>query len=979
MSWEDRARTGYIGKSKDHRGHLFFVTRIVTMKLVPYRHQEQALATTIENGFESGTHAHATGSGKSLIGHLIVREFGRRFPGQLMIWLCEQVDVVAQTFAKASAREGLLICDLVNKKPRDWWHGVQSALCWNKPVLMIVNRAFLVSRKRYENMSCPIGLVVHDECHTAAGDTTKEFYRWAKEANPRMKVIGLSATPPAEDEGACPELSNVLTRFSIYDAAMSGVIVPLRMAWCDSAKQNLSIMDMAEITLAMAEKHAIRKIIVWCGTIDFCFSAAEEWSELFDGFLISVDTSRKSEQWASFQEFMACDKGVLFCAAKHKEGSDIPGLGMGVFIDGVEERGSTVFVQCAGRVLRRSTDGSHKPYGLLLDLKARDGLELCDRVGEFLQLPAGSMPWTQASDVVAGTIVNSLTLTYVPPDSVIGARAADEPVPDLRTLFVRLCPDTDVYRDRLEREMKLMEEHKMTDQLTRAIEVLRLAGDDVPHVTRGSCGSSLVCYLLGISHVDPVLHGICFSRFLNEFRSSLPDIDFDFPHNQRADIFLRMAIRWPGTVARISNHVHFHEKSALREALRRNGLKGNVAALEMTKYVNSLPRRKREAVKRDAKKLEGDFNCYSLHCGGVVYYPNGIPKEDLLPGKQGNLLAQVKLDKRDVAGVGHFKIDILSSRALSQLVYAMKLAGCPDLDLSNPPFTEAMVTALATGDNIGVTLAESPLCRDEFKRRKPKSVNDISECLARIRPAARQSKVDIVYDDDAIHIIQKALQCTEAEADAFRRGLAKRDTAAMNAVKRRLGARRCKKLADDLGSLSLYGFCKAHAMSYAQLVTWLVWCKTEYPIEFWAGALDSCQSSYRPWVHMWEAHKAGLDALSTDYGRNSGSIYSEARRRRFIDLDVWSQLRTHWYWDVRRGFIPDCFCKEIPVRAGGTKIKLRGVVASHRKLSDTSLAITIGTGDRYVDTIANFRGFHGGVRIAEGWVAPDGKATLRYS
>jgi hypothetical protein len=130
---------------------------------------------------------------------------------------------------------------------------------------------------------------------------------------------------------------------------------------------------------------------------------------------------------------------------------------------------------------------------------------------------------------------------------------------------------------------------------------------------------------------------------------------------------------------------------------------------------------------------------------------------------------------------------------------------------------------------------------------------------------------------------------------------------------------------------------------------------------------------------MWEAHKAGLDALSTDYGRNSGSIYSEARRRRFIDLDVWSQLRTHWYWDVRRGFIPDCFYKETPARAGGVKIKLRGVVASHRKLSDTSLAITIGTGDRYVDTIANFRGFHGGVRIAEGWVAPDGKATLRYS
>ena len=84
------------------------------------------------------------------------------------------------------------------------------------------------------------------------------------------------------------------------------------------------------------------------------------------------------------------------------------------------------------------------------------------------------------------------------------------------------------------------------------------------YLLRGSCGSSLVCYLLGISHIDPVKFNICFSD-LNEFRSSMPDIDYDFPHNQRADIFLEY-IRWPGTVARIGNHVHYHEKSKL-EAL----------------------------------------------------------------------------------------------------------------------------------------------------------------------------------------------------------------------------------------------------------------------------------------------------------------------------------------------------------------------------------------------------------------------------
>ena len=58
--------------------------------------------------------------------------------------------------------------------------------------------------------------------------------------------------------------------------------------------------------------------------------------------------------------------------------------------------------------------------------------------------------------------------------------------------------------------------------------------------------------MLGLSHVDPVKHNICFSRFLNEYRDSLPDIDFDFPHSGRAAIFSGWPsgglVKWPGLV-----------------------------------------------------------------------------------------------------------------------------------------------------------------------------------------------------------------------------------------------------------------------------------------------------------------------------------------------------------------------------------------------------------------------------------------------
>ena len=91
-----------------------------------------------------------------------------------------------------------------------------------------------------------------------------------------------------------------------------------------------------------------------------------------------------------------------------------------------------------------------------------------------------------------------------------------------------------------------------------------------------------------------------------------------------------MAIKWPGKIARISNHIHYHEKSAIRQALRNHGLKGHVPVIEMESYLQKITKRTRLMVEAEATTLEGEFNCYSLHCGGVVYYPEGIPEEDLL-------------------------------------------------------------------------------------------------------------------------------------------------------------------------------------------------------------------------------------------------------------------------------------------------------------------------------------------------------------
>ena len=92
---------------------------------------------------------------------------------------------------------------------------------------------------------------------------------------------------------------------------------------------------------------------------------------------------------------------------------------------------------------------------------------------------------------------------------------------------------------------------------------------------------------------------------------------------------------------------------------------------------------------------------------------------------------------------------------------------------------------LSKGNNIGITLAETPLMRKAFILIKPQSINDIAICLSIIRPSANDSKKDfengkfnkknIIFDDDYIHIISKILDCDEEYADKVRRLLCKKD------------------------------------------------------------------------------------------------------------------------------------------------------------------------------------------------------------
>ncbi len=903
-----------------------------------YASQTNAIESTIVANFESGVHAHATGTGKSVIALELLTQFHAKYPKANVMWICEQKSILQEQFDATTLhrkgfvdiRKKFILMDYSTRKSPNWTEEIQLAAIWKKPLLIIINRAFLTSGQKYRGLVSPLGLIIHDECHSIINATTRAFYSFALEKWPTVACIGFSATPVLE----YAPFKKLLSQYSIYKAVMDKVILPPKIQWIKS-EQHISYHYILQVIKQQLIKLPYKKILVWCGMIRHCEELAEEWSEELaaDSMLIAIDTSAKQVR---VEEFMAAEgRAVLFCAAKHREGSDIKNLDCCIFMDSVEDRAAKVFVQCAGRVLRRDSAGAKK-YGLIIDISALSSIKICDRINQFSDPSSSSFPFSYQCETLQihqKTIkLHELTMEYVAPSRT---KLVIQVPPSIRAFFVRELPPVTDYHTRLDYEIDLINQKNLMGYLMQAVEILKIT-EGIPHVTRGSCGSSLLCYMLGISHVDPVRHNISFARFLTDHRSTLPDIDFDFPYNLRDEVFLQLELRWPGAIARISNHVFYHKKSALREAIRRIGIRRLIRKVEIHGILKSLKNKDRAAVEKTVSSLENTFRTYSLHCGGIVFYPEGVPEELRLRSKKGSTLVQIMLNKTDVAKNKNFKIDILSSRALAQLYECNNFQQIAFESWHND---DKIAELFCSGDNIGITLAESPLCRKAFLKFQPKTIDDLAICLAIIRPAARAARnaktaddldAQCIYDDDAISFISMAFQCDDAKADYFRRGLIKGDATIKKEFDAKVGALRSDVrtiLLAALKNMRSYSFCKSHAYSYAQLIWKLAWMKVYRPKEFWTAAIKHCHSSYRRWVHLYEAYLAGV-VLTKETKKLS--IYAEARNHEpSAEIGTPEEcLRRLGYWDFSKGFIPDCYY--YPRHNNAT---FRGIIAASRYLS----------------------------------------------
>ncbi|HEX6724881.1 MAG TPA: error-prone DNA polymerase, partial [Gaiella sp.] len=332
-------------------------------------------------------------------------------------------------------------------------------------------------------------------------------------------------------------------------------------------------------------------------------------------------------------------------------------------------------------------------------------------------------------------------------------------------------------RGRLDGELRLIERLGLAGFFLLHHEVLELArecalevrGRDSPRMFlppgrgRGSSVGSIVCYLTGLSHVDPVENGLSLGRFINHELTSVPDIDLDFPRDIREKLIVRVTERYGHEhAALVASFATYRSRGAIRDVGKALGLPQSELerlarvtdgwhAERVADEVAALPDAEQKLLSKRwrafqflTREIAGLPRHVSQHPGGMVI--SSRPLVELVPiqpaAMAGRQLCQ--WDKDSCSDAGFLKIDLLGLGMLSCIEECVdriaRLHGAP-IDLSRVPLDDPAVFAeIQAADTVGVFQIESRAQMQSLLRTKPETIDDLTIQVALVRPGPIQGR-----------------------------------------------------------------------------------------------------------------------------------------------------------------------------------------------------------------------------------------------
>ena len=339
-------------------------------------------------------------------------------------------------------------------------------------------------------------------------------------------------------------------------------------------------------------------------------------------------------------------------------------------------------------------------------------------------------------------------------------------------------------RARLEDELKLIDELGLAGFFLLHWDVLELArecalevrGRDSPRHAlppgrgRGSSVGSLVCYLTGLSHVDPVGAELSLGRFLNRELDSVPDIDLDFPRDIREKLIVAVTERYGREhAALVASFSTYRSRGAIRDVGKALGLP--YAELERIARVSEGWNAKRVAEElqllpdADRKMMSPRWRAFAELCSEIAGLPRHIsqhpggmvissrPLVELVPVQPAAMAGRqmCQWDKDSCADAGFLKIDLLGLGMLSAVEDCVdqiaRLQGKP-IDLSRIPLDDkAVYEEIQRADTIGDFQIESRAQMQSLLRTRPENIDDLTVQVALVRPGPIQGKAVHPYID----------------------------------------------------------------------------------------------------------------------------------------------------------------------------------------------------------------------------------------
>ncbi len=483
---------------------------------------------------------------------------------------------------------------------------------------------------------------------------------------------------------------------------------------------------------------------------------------------------------------------------------------------------------------------------------------------------------------------------------------------------------------RLERELAVIEDKDFPGYFLIVHDMVAFARDrGILCQGRGSAANSVVCYVLGITAVDPILYDLPFERFLSVNRDEEPDIDVDFDSDRREEVIQEVYRRYGRrNAAQVANVISYRPKSAVRDMAKALGYStgqqdawskqidswgtvvgGSVVDGHGDEHAHTIP----ERVVDLAEQLLRAPRHLGIHSGGMVLTQR--PVAEVCPIERGRMDDRTVLqwDKDSAAWMGLVKFDFLGLGILAAIQYTFDLTAARlgerwDLD-AIPKEEPGVYDMLCRADSIGVFQVESRAQVGTLPRLQPRRFYDLVVEIGLIRPgpiqggavhpyirrATGQEEVSYLhpalkpvlertlgvplFQEQLMQIAMTVGGCTGDDADLLRRAMgSKRGVEKIERLRATMYAGMAGhgivgELADDIyariEAFANFGFAESHSISFALLVYASSWLKLHYPGTFLAGLLRAQPMGfYSPQSLVADARRHGVEVRRPDIARS---------------------------------------------------------------------------------------------------------------